>query len=636
MPKTIRLADYVAQFVRDQGVGAVFLVPGGGAMYLCDAFGNTPDLAYIPNHHEQASSIAAEAYSRVNGRLGCALVTTGPGGTNAVTACAGAWIESVPLLIVSGQVKRADLIGRSGVRQMGPQEVDIVSIVKPITKYAATVLDPMDIRRHLEEAVHLATSGRRGPVWIDIPLDVQAATIAPARLKGFEPARLKGSAPAKPKTKSGKSIERTCAEIVKLIADARRPIILAGHGIRLAEAAEPFRELYEALQIPVVTTWNATDLIAADHPLSVGKPGVVALRAPNFAVQNSDLLIAIGARLDNVVTAHNPAKFGRHATKIMIDVDPAELAKFDKVDGFAMRVEADARDFITAMLPYAQAAKPRVRKDWLARCADWKRRYPINDGAPFPKKGPISHFHLTQALSDELPANSLIVTGSSGLAVEFFYTGFQNKEGQRVFLTSGLGAMGYGMPAMIGAYMASDRRPFVGIESDGSLMMNLQEMQTIATHQIPLRLFVFNNNGYASIRNTQRNYFDGRYVGSGPAGKLEIPNLVALARTFGWEAMRIEDAADLHSGIQTALSREGPLLIDVTVIPDEALFPKSAALPQADGSIVSMPLEDMSPLLPREEFCANMLVPLDPASLLAPDHLAQKKKRTRAHAKQPA
>ena len=611
---SIRLADYVARFVRDQGVGAVFLVPGGGAMYLCDAFGNTPGLDYVPNHHEQASSIAAEAYSRVNGRLGCALVTTGPGGTNAVTACAGAWIESVPLLIISGQVKRDDLMRESGVRQMGPQEVDIVSIVRPITKFAMTILDAQDIRRCLEEAVHLATTGRRGPVWIDIPLDIQASVIDPAALAGFEP----------PSTGADQAaLADGCRQVMELIAAAERPIILAGHGIRLAEGAEQFRTLVETLQIPVVTTWNATDLVPADHPLSVGKPGVVALRAPNFAVQNSDLVIAIGARLDNVVTAHNPAKFGRHAKKIMIDVDPAELAKFDGVDNFALRLQADARDFIAALTPLARAAKPRDRGAWLARCADWKRRYPINDGAAFPKNGPISHFHLTQALSDELPAQSLIVTGSSGLAIEFFYTGFQNKEGQRVFLTSGLGAMGYGLPAMIGAYMASDRRPFVGIESDGSLMMNLQEMQTIASHKIPLRLFVFNNNGYASIRNTQRNYFDARYVGSGPAGKLDIPDLVALAKTFGWDAFRIEDAGDLHDGLQRALAHDGPLLVDVKLINDEALFPKSAALPQADGSMRSMPLEDMSPLLPRDEFRANMIVPLDPASEAVPDRVAQ-------------
>ena len=608
--KRQRLADYVADFVRSEGVACVFLVPGGGAMFLVDAFGNHPDLAYVPNHHEQASAIAAEAYARINGRLGCAVVTTGPGATNAVTGCAGAWIESVPLLIISGQVKRADLIGDSGVRQMGPQEVDIVSIVRPITKYAARVMDPSKIRSHLEEAVHHATTGRRGPVWLDIPLDVQNSPIDPGALAGFTP-------PAAPES----AVAAQVAAVMAQVARAERPLILAGHGVRLAEAAPEFRALYEALQIPVVTTWNAADLIPATHPLSVGKPGTVALRPPNFAVQNADLILAIGARLDNVVTAYSPEKFGRHAQKIVVDVDPAELAKFGANSGFSLRIEADAKDFLAALLPLAREAPARDRSAWIARCNDWKRRYPINDGAPFPDAGPISHFHLTQALSDALPEDSLIVTGSSGLAIEFFYTGFQNKPGQRVFLTSGLGAMGYGLPAMIGAYMASDRRPFVGIESDGSLMMNLQEMQTIASLRMPLRLFVVNNGGYASIRSTQRNYFEGRYVGSGPQAKLDIPDLVALTRTFGWESYAIDRVEDLQDGIRRALDSSGPLLVDVRVVQDEGLFPKSAALPQPDGSMLSMPLEDMSPLLPRDEFRANMLVPLDPASERVPEHL---------------
>lgn len=615
MPNTsTRLADYVARFVAAQGVGCVFLVPGGGAMYLVDAFGHCPGLTYVANHHEQASSIAAEAYARINGHLGCALVTTGPGATNAITGCAGAWIESVPLLIISGQVKRADLIGDSGVRQMGPQEVGIVAMVSPITKYAVTVMDPSEIRLHLEKAVHLATTGRRGPVWLDIPLDVQNATIDVDALQPFEPSAADESRHA--------ALVAQCERVAQAIAAAERPIILAGHGIRLAEAAAPFAALYEALNIPVVTTWNATDLIPASHSLSVGKPGTVALRAPNFAVQNADLVIAIGARLDNVVTAHNPGKFGRHARKIVVDVDANELAKFAGKDGFDLCIQADAKDFIETLLGTDTPA--RERSAWLAHCADWKRRYPINDGAPFPKEGPISHFHLTQMLSEELPERSLVVTGSSGLAIEFFYTGFQNKPGQRVFLTSGLGAMGYGLPAMIGAYMASERKPFFGIESDGSLMMNVQELQTIASLRLPLRLFVFNNNGYASIRNTQRNYFDGRYVGSGPAAKLEIPDLVALAKTFGWDAFALDDVSDLRDGIRRARDHKGPLLVDVRVMQDEALFPKSSALPQADGSMRSMPLEDMSPLLPRDEFRANMIVPLDPASESVPGHLVMR------------
>lgn len=615
MSKTMRLADYVFARLREEGVDAVFLVPGGGAMYLVDALGQNQDIRYVPTHHEQAASIAAEAYSRINGHLGCALVTTGPGATNAITGVTGAWIESVPLLVLSGQVKRADLMGDSGVRQKGPQEVDIVSMVQPITKYAVTVLDPSEIRYHFEKAVHLATTGRRGPVWLDIPLDVQAAQIDASTLNGYVP-----------ETVSDPNLGADAAAVIDLLNAAERPIILAGHGIRLAEAADDFRELYEALGIPVATTWNAADLIPSGHRLSVGKPGTVAQRPPNFAIQNSDLILAIGARLDNVVTAYNPAKFGRHAPKVIVDVDPAELGKFPAEMNIARTVCADAQDFIRAMLAQQESIAAKDRSPWLQRCNDWKTRYPINDGAPFPKSGVISHYHLTKVLADEIPEDTLIVTGSSGLAVEIFYTGFANKPGQRIFLTSGLGAMGYGLPAMVGAGLASNAKSYVGVEGDGSLMMNIQELQTIRMLDLPLKLFLFDNGGYASIRNTQRNYFDGRYVGTGPEGRLGLPDFVSLAQANGIAAMRIEDAADLVTGVREALSRRGPLIVDVRVQNNEALWPKSAALPQPDGSIRSMPLEDMSPLLPRAEFGANMIVPLDPASENLPERLIEQSK----------
>ena len=612
---TVRAADYLFSRVRGEGVDAVFLVPGGGAMYLVDALAQADGLRYVPTHHEQAAAIAAEAYSRINGHLGCALVTTGPGATNAITGVVGAWIESVPLLIISGQVKRADLMGDSGVRQKGPQEVDIVSMVRTVTKYAVTVDDPADIRYHFEKAVHLATSGRRGPVWLDIPLDVQAAPVEASTLRGYQP-----EASDRP------DLSADAAAVIDLLNAAQRPVIVAGHGIRLAEAADDFRDLYEALGIPVVTTWNAMDLIASGHRLAVGKPGTVALRAPNFAVANSDLILAIGARLDNVVTAYTPARFGRNAPKIIVDVDPAELAKFPQEMQIARAVKADARDFIRALLEQLSQIADTDRSAWLDRCNDWKARYPINDGAPFPSSGVISHYHLTKVLSDEIGEDTLIVTGSSGLAVEIFYTGFANKPGQRIFLTSGLGAMGYGLPAMVGAGLASGAKSIVGVEGDGSLMMNIQELQTIRMLDLPLKLFLFDNQGYASIRNTQRNYFEGRFVGTGPEGRLGLPDFVELAHANGIEAMRIDDAADLVAGVREALAKRGPVFVDVRVQSDEALWPKSAALPQADGTIRSMPLEDMSPLLPRDEFRSNMLVPLDPASEDLPERLIEQSK----------
>lgn len=569
---TIRLAEYVADFISRQGVDAVFLVPGGGNMYLADAIGKHPKLDYVPHHHEQAASIAAEAYGRVIENVGVALVTTGPGGTNAMTGVAGAWIDSLPLVIVSGQVKRSDMKGESGVRQMGPQEVDVVAMVGPITKYAVTVTDPQSIRYHLEKAFHLARSGRRGPCWVDIPLDVQAAPIDPEGLPGY--AAEPDAAPA------GAELEASVAKVLEMIAEAKRPLLLAGHGVRLANAATAFRNMAIQFNLPVATTWLAMDLFPSAHPLNVGRPGTVALRPPNFAVQNSDLLIAIGARLDNVTTAYNPAKFGRHAKKVMVDIDPAELNKLgDAVD---LKIHADAKAFIETMVRMSNNAGA-VDKAWIDQCAAWKRRYPVNDGKPFPEAGVITHYHLVDVLSEEVGEDVLIVTGSSGLAVEAFYTAFQVKNGQRIFLTSGLGAMGYGLPALIGGGVAVRGKPIVAMESDGSLMMNVQELSTIAAQKLPVRLFIFNNHGYASIRNTQRNYFQSRFVGTGPEAKLSFPDICKLAEVHGIPAVEVRDAKDLRATIRRVLDMEGPVLCNVHLVNDEALLPKSAALPQPDG-----------------------------------------------------
>lgn len=601
MPTPYRVADYIADFIATLGVGHVFLLPGGGAMHLNDAVGKHPRLEVVACHHEQAAAIAAEAYGRIQENIGVAMVTTGPGATNAVTAVAGAWIESVPLLLLSGQVKRADLLRGSPLRQKGVQEVDIVSIVRPITKYAVTVERPEDIRRALEHAAFLARTGRAGPVWIDVPLDVQGAPIDPAALEGWQP-----DTPAPPAIAPAQ-----LAQIRALLESAERPLILAGHGVRLSGAASAFRQWVEALGVPVVTTWNALDLLPHEHPLYVGRPGVVALRAPNFAVQNADLLIAIGSRLDNVITAYAPRDFARHARKVVVDVDGHEIAKLDMPIDVA--IASDAGDFIRALGTRIRCERPQ----WLARCADWKARYGVNDGQPFSAQGAISHFHFADALSDAIPADTLVSTGSSGLAVEVFYTVFRNRPGQRVFLTSGLGAMGYGLPAAIGACLANGRRPMVAVESDGSLQLNLQELATLRGQNLPICLVVMNNGGYASIRNTQRNYFEARYVGTGPEAGLWMPDLQDLARTYGLPFLRISDAAELAPGLAAAMAQPRPLIVEVVLQRDEALAPKVAAVPQANGSMASMPLEDMSPLLPLRQLQAEMIVPLSPASLTA-------------------
>ncbi len=607
MSEPYRVADYIADFIADIGVGHVFLLPGGGAMHLVDAVGQCPRLEVVACLHEQAAAIAAEAYARINENIGVAMVTTGPGATNAITGVAGAWIESVPLMVISGQVKRADMRRNAPLRQKGVQEIDIVSMVKGITKYAITVEKPEVIRAVMEQAYYLAREGRAGPVWIDIPLDVQGAPIDPSVLLPWSADLDRQPAKIQP---AESAIEKT----LLLIAKAERPLILAGHGVRLSGAATIFRAWVEKLGIPVVSTWNALDLLSYDHPLCVGRPGVVALRAPNFAIQNCDLLISIGCRLDNIITAYNPRGFARVAKKVVVDVDQNEIDKLDM--DIAVAVVSDAHAFIEVINQY----EPPSDSDWVPwqqHCADWKRRYPANDGLPFSTSGEISHYQLMDALSDVFPTEMLIATGSSGLAVEAFYTVFRNKPGQRVFLTSGLGAMGYGLPASIGACFANNRNPMIAIESDGSLQLNIQELATLHAFNLPICLIVMNNNGYASIRSTQRNYFKARYVGTGAESGLFLPNLKQVAATYHLSYLRIDSIESLHSGLREAMTANRPILADVCLKSNETLTPKVAAIPQADGSMLSMPLEDMSPLLPLVQLRMELFNPPDPISIKA-------------------
>ncbi len=598
----MRVADYLMSHLADIGIDHVFVLPGGGAMHLNDGLACEPRITAVPCHHEQACGIAAEAWGRVAGKFGVAMVTTGPGATNIITPVAGAWIESVPMLVISGQVKRADLLLDRPLRQGGVQEVDIVPIVRSITKYAVTVHDPATIRYHLERALHEMQDGRSGPVWLDIPLDVQAAQIDPAELTGYIPEE-------KALPNLGAQIQRT----LDLLATSERPLLLAGHGVRLAGAAKRFLALAESLDIPVATTWNALDLIPWAHPLCIGRPGVVALRAANFAVQNCDLLISIGCRLDNIITAYNPKGFARAARKIVVDVDPEEIAKLDMDIG--LRLPVDAGTFIDSLAAQTMLLSATDRSPWHQRCADWKQRYAVGEGKPFGTEGPVSHYHFVSALSDAALPDTLVSTGSSGLGVEAFYTVFRNKPGQRVFLTSGLGAMGYGLPAAIGACLASNRRPMIAVESDGSLQLNLQELATLKAQNLPICLMIMNNGGYCSIRNTQRNYFQERYLGIDPASGLWLPDLEKIAAVYGLPYQRITDGLEIDTALSEALALPRPCLIDVRLIENETLAPKSAAIPQADGSMMSMPLEDMSPLLPLHQLEEEMLIPLLPQSI---------------------
>ena len=569
-------------------------------MYLNDALACTTAIEAVVCQHEQACGIAAEAYGRTdaeeNPGFGVAMVTTGPGATNLITAVAGAWIDSIPMFIVSGQAKRADRLNGRRIRQGGVQEVDIVPIVSSITKYAVTVEDPASIRLHLEKALCLMRSGRPGPVWLDIPLDVQATPIDSDHLLPLDEAVeiVGGVEPS------------DLSDLIGLLQKSERPLLLAGHGVRLSGAAKRFPALVEQLNVPTVLTWNALDLLPYDHPLNIGRPGVVAARAPNFAVQNCDLLIAIGARLDNVVTAYNLQGFARNALKVICDIDQSEL---DDKQCFEpeMALSVDAAQLIDGLLDSGISS---CMEEWVNQCRDWKTRYPQNEGGAFPDKGPIGHAHFVESLSEAIPENTLVTCGSSGLAVEFFFAGFRNKAGQRTFLTSGLGAMGYGLPAAIGACLGNNMQPMVAVESDGSLQLNLQELATLVGYQLPICLLVMNNNGYASIRNTQRTHFQSRFVGTEAESGLYMPDLESLASTYGIPFLSIADCENLIEALRDAHNLPRPCMIEIRLVGDEILQPKCATIPRSDGTIVSMPLEDMSPLLSLQDLESEMLTPI--------------------------
>ncbi len=603
MPK---LSDYVMQFVADQGVKHVFLVTGGGAMHLNESLARCPQIEPVCNSHEQASAIGAENYGKATNRLGVALVTTGPGGTNAVTGLAGAWLDSTPCLFISGQVKRPDRMfdadGRPlGMRQLGVQEVDIVSIVKPITKYAVTILDPRTIRYHLEKAVHLATTGRPGPVWIDIPLDVQASPIEADQLRGFDPAEGNGGEP-----REETNLAPEVARVIDALNRAERPLLFAGNGIRLARAEHEFAELVRLLRIPVVATWCAADLIASDDSLYVGRPGSVAARGANFALQNCDLLLAIGVRLDFAITGYAPDKLARAAHKVSVDIDQAELGKLKPY--VQQPIHADAGAFLRQFLSQHDKVREKKRCVWDARCADWKTRYPVVTEEHRKPEGQVSIYHLAEVIGTETEATDLLISGSSGSGIEIFLLACPTRTGQRIYHTAGLGSMGFGLPGSIGVCLAGGRRRTVCVDGDGGFQFNIQELETVARLKLPIKFFVLNNDGYASIRASQSNYFGQASIGCDARTGLTVPDISKVAAAYGIQTALIPDQSNLRRDVRRVLDTPGPIVCDVHVIPDEVRAPRLSSYQKPDGSFVSKPLEDLWPFLPREEFLANMLI----------------------------
>jgi len=597
----VKVSDYIFDFVARKGVRHVFMLPGGGAMHLNDSLGRNKKLTYVCNLHEQACAIAADAYSQYTNNLGVALVTTGPGGTNAMTGVAGAWLDSTPVLFISGQVKRTDMMKDRGVRQMGFQEIDIVSLVRPITKYAVTVMDPSSIGYHLEKAVRLARHGRPGPVWIDVPLDVQAAMIDERNLQAFDASEL-------PPITDEEALAEKVARAIELLNKAERPVILAGNGIRLSNALDDFLGLIGELNIPVLTTWKAADFLPGDHPLYAGRPGAVGQRGANFTQQNADWLLMIGARMDLGQTAYTHANVARGAQKIMVDIDGAEIQKMQmKVD---VPVISDAGAFLREVNSQRAKIAKRDRSGWLKKCKEWQAKYPVAIPEYWNDRGFVNDYVLIDVLSDELSGNDLLIPGSSGACSERTLQGIRIKAGLRIFNSQGFGSMGFGLPAAIGGCIASGKKRTVCIEGDGGFVMNFQELETIKRLDLPIKVFVLNNGGYGSIQMTQKNYFGGHYVASTPSSGLTLPDAVAVAKAFGIPAATIPGHARIREQVREILETEGPVVCNVIVSPEQSTAPRVSSRQLKNGAMVSMPMEDMWPPLNREEFKANMQIPI--------------------------
>lgn len=593
----MKLAKYVAEFMVEHGVHDAFTLTGGGAMHLNDAFGHQEGLHCTYNHHEQACAIAAEAYTRFTGELALVCVTSGPGGTNAITGVLGGWLDSIPMFIISGQVKRETTIHATDVplRQLGDQEFDIVSSVSSMTKYAHMIQDPMEIRYHLEKALYLSKNGRGGPVWLDIPLDVQAAPIDTDQLKGFDPGELE-------EEENPVYDESLTAEIMEKIRTAKRPAIFAGTGIRLADAHAEFIELIEKLQIPVVTAWNAHDVLWNSHPLFCGKPGTVGTRAGNFLVQNCDLLLVLGSRLNIRLVSYNYKDFAKDAYKIIVDIDANELKKPTVVPD--LPIHANVKDVMKALAQSDIDVTSEAHEKWLAHCKKTEERYPATLPSYYEVEKPINHYVFTTEMFRQLEEGDDVICGNGAACVVTFQAA-EIKPHQRLFTNSGCAAMGYGFPAAIGVSVANKEKRTICVDGDGSFQMNLQELQTVVYNKLNLKIVYINNSGYHSIRQTQTNLFQPPLVGVGVGSGLSFPDAEKIAYAYGIPFVRVESIQDMKDKFQTVLNTEGPVFCEVVVDPNQNFEPKLSSKVLPDGKIVSPPLDDMFPFLPREEYEEN-------------------------------
>ncbi len=604
----IRLADYVADFLVEHGISECFMITGGGAMHLDDALGHKSGLHCTFNHHEQACAIAAEAYARVDNKIAAVCVTTGPGGTNAITGVVGGWLDSIPMLIISGQV-RYDTTARGmgiGVRAGGDQEFDITKSVECMTKYCEMIEDPLRIRYALEKALYLATTGRPGPCWIDIPLNFQACFIDTDDLEGYDCTEDESDLPMA-------TSPEDAAQVIDMIAAAKRPVLYSGNGVGLAGAFDVFKELVSALNIPVVTGWDNIDMMADCDPLYVGRAGIMGDRAGNWAVQNADLVLAIGSRLSIRQVGYNWDTWAREAKVVMIDVDAEELKKPTlHVD---LPIRADAFDFCCALLEELDARGIDdmlfSENGWQEQCRTWKHDYPVVLPKHLVDAKPANVYAFIDALSSRLPQGYTTVVGNGSACVVGSHA-YHIKEDQRFIINSAIASMGYDLPAAIGVCKALNNAEIVCVTGDGSIQMNIQELQTIVTNKLPIKIFVINNDGYHSIRQTQNNIFPEHCkVGIGPeSGDLSFPSLEKLAGAYGIPYVSCNENSQIQEMLDKAFGFDGACIAEVFVDTNQVFEPKSATKKLEDGSLYSPPLEDLAPFLPREELKQLMIIDL--------------------------
>ena len=585
----MNVSDYIVKSLANQGVSDFFLLPGGGCMYLVDAVARSSEVRPIPMLHEQSVGIAAEAYAQFKNSLGIALVTTGPGATNAITPCAAAWTDSTPVIFISGQVKTQDRRETYGVRQLGFQEVPIIEMVSSITKKAVQITKSDDIPEILSDLITTAISDRPGPVWLDIPLDIQSQVIEASPLELIKPAA------------SDLNLDASLLdEIINKWKSANRPLLLLGNGVRLSDAVDEAKLLVSGSQTPTLLTWKALDFLDSSDPLNAGRPGAIAQRWSNFAQQTADFMLVIGARLDFGQTAYRPDNFAPNASKYIVDVDSNELAKLENVS--ATFINADAGIFIKSITERIQELAPtKAKQSWTERISKWKEDYPLIQPKHLAPKSGVNLYHFVSELSKLMSPVDLLVPGSSGACSEISMQAFQNKVGQRVLNSEGLGPMGFGIAAPIGACLASKGRRTVSIDGDGGFLMNIQELATLEFSKLPIKIIVLNNNGYGSIKTSQDRYFDGRRLGTDRSSLLGIPQLEGLVRGFNLPYFRIESHSVMVDKLKECLSLDGPGIIELIVDPDQSTEPRVYTEISNDGQFQTSNMERLSPILDEEE-----------------------------------